>query len=95
MTAVNRSSEFRSSQIGGPVRSHLRDATQGIRRLHGGEQRKRGDGGAVAGATVLPILLAVSAGHFLNDTMQSALLSIYPLLKDRWRWTSSTSASSR
>jgi MFS transporter, FSR family, fosmidomycin resistance protein len=31
---------------------------------------------------VLPILLAVSAGHFLNDTMQSALLSIYPLIKE-------------
>jgi FSR family fosmidomycin resistance protein-like MFS transporter len=30
---------------------------------------------------VLPILLSVSAGHFLNDTMQSVLLSIYPLVK--------------
>ena len=39
-------------------------------------------GARVASATVLPILLAVSAGHFLNDTMQSALLSIYPLLKE-------------
>ncbi len=39
-------------------------------------------GARVAGTTVLPILLAVSAGHFLNDTMQSALLSIYPLLKE-------------
>jgi MFS transporter, FSR family, fosmidomycin resistance protein len=39
-------------------------------------------GGQVAGTTVLPILLAVSAGHFLNDTMQSALLSIYPLIKE-------------
>ena len=29
----------------------------------------------------MPILLAVSAGHFLNDTMQSVLLSIYPLIK--------------
>jgi FSR family fosmidomycin resistance protein-like MFS transporter len=42
--------------------------------------------GTVAGArdagTVLPILLAVSAGHFLNDTMQSALLSLYPLIKE-------------
>ena len=35
----------------------------------------------IAGTAVLPILLAVSAGHFLNDTMQSALLSIYPLIK--------------
>ena len=35
------------------------------------------------GATVLPILFAISAGHLLNDTMQSVLLSIYPLLKDK------------
>src|SRR5690606_23211614 len=46
-----------------------------------------GGAGTVAGArdastTVLPILLAVSAGHFVNDTMQSALLSIYPLIKE-------------
>jgi MFS transporter, FSR family, fosmidomycin resistance protein len=39
-------------------------------------------GAQVAGTTVLPILLAVSAGHFLNDTMQSVLLSIYPLIKE-------------
>ena len=39
-------------------------------------------GAQTAGTTVLPILLAVSAGHFLNDTMQSALLSIYPLIKE-------------
>ena len=32
-------------------------------------------------ATVMPILLMVSAGHLLNDTMQSVLLSIYPLVK--------------
>jgi MFS transporter, FSR family, fosmidomycin resistance protein len=38
-------------------------------------------GARSAGTAVLPILLAVSAGHFLNDTMQSALLSIYPLIK--------------
>jgi MFS transporter, FSR family, fosmidomycin resistance protein len=36
----------------------------------------------VAGASVLPILLAVSAAHLLNDTMQSVLLSIYPLIKE-------------
>jgi FSR family fosmidomycin resistance protein-like MFS transporter len=35
-----------------------------------------------ANAAVLPILLAVSAGHLLNDTMQSVLLSIYPLIKE-------------
>ena len=39
-------------------------------------------GARTASTAVLPILLAVSAGHFLNDTMQSALLSIYPLVKD-------------
>lgn len=39
-------------------------------------------GAQIAGTTVLPILLAVSAGHFLNDTMQSALLSLYPLIKE-------------
>jgi FSR family fosmidomycin resistance protein-like MFS transporter len=38
-------------------------------------------GARIAGTAVLSILLAVSAGHFLNDTMQSALLSIYPLIK--------------
>jgi FSR family fosmidomycin resistance protein-like MFS transporter len=38
-------------------------------------------GARTAGTTVLPILFAVSAGHFLNDTMQSALLSVYPLIK--------------
>ena len=39
-------------------------------------------GARTASTAVLPILLAVSAGHFLNDTMQSALLSIYPLVKE-------------
>jgi MFS transporter, FSR family, fosmidomycin resistance protein len=39
-------------------------------------------GARAAGTTVLPILFAVSAGHFLNDTMQSALLSVYPLIKE-------------
>jgi FSR family fosmidomycin resistance protein-like MFS transporter len=38
-------------------------------------------GARIAGTAVLPILFAASAGHFLNDTMQSALLSIYPLIK--------------
>ena len=35
-----------------------------------------------ASAAVLPILLMISAGHLLNDTMQSVLLSIYPLIKE-------------
>jgi FSR family fosmidomycin resistance protein-like MFS transporter len=38
-----------------------------------------------ANAAVLPILVAISAGHLLNDTMQSVLLSIYPLIKDPLR----------
>lgn len=33
------------------------------------------------GATVFPILLAISACHMLNDVMQSMLSSIYPILK--------------
>jgi FSR family fosmidomycin resistance protein-like MFS transporter len=36
----------------------------------------------VAKATALPILLAASVGHLLNDTLQSVLLSIYPLIKE-------------
>ena len=35
-----------------------------------------------ASLTVMPVLVMVSAGHFLNDTMQSVLLSIYPLIKE-------------
>ena len=38
-----------------------------------------------ASAAVLPILLMISAGHLLNDTMQSVLLSIYPLIKEPLR----------
>jgi FSR family fosmidomycin resistance protein-like MFS transporter len=38
-------------------------------------------GAPTAATTVLPILLAVSAVHVLNDTLRSALLSIYPLVK--------------
>jgi MFS transporter, FSR family, fosmidomycin resistance protein len=34
-----------------------------------------------AGDTVLRILLALSAGHLINDTLQSLLPAIYPLLK--------------
>jgi FSR family fosmidomycin resistance protein-like MFS transporter len=40
-----------------------------------------GAAGRAADMAVLPILLSVSAGHFLNDTMQSVLTSIYPLVK--------------
>ncbi len=34
-----------------------------------------------SGGTVWPILSAVSVSHFLNDTMQSLLLALYPLFK--------------
>src|SRR5260221_14280015 len=33
-------------------------------------------------ATVVAILIAASVGHFLNDTIQSLLPAIYPILKD-------------
>lgn len=42
----------------------------------------RAAGVAVAAGGALPILFAVSAGHLVNDTLQSVLLSIYPLIKD-------------
>ncbi|MEI4488188.1 MFS transporter [Frigidibacter sp. MR17.14] len=34
-----------------------------------------------ASATVFPILIAISLSHLMNDTMQSLLSAIYPLLK--------------
>ncbi len=34
------------------------------------------------GVAVMPVLLAVSAGHLINDSMQSVLLSIYPLVRE-------------
>ena len=46
--------------------------------------------GSVAAAisadqTVFPILLALSFSHLLNDTMQSLIPSIYPMVKDSFR----------
>jgi FSR family fosmidomycin resistance protein-like MFS transporter len=35
-----------------------------------------------ADGTVLPIILAVSSAHLLNDTIQSLLPALYPILKD-------------
>ncbi len=35
-----------------------------------------------ANPTALRVLLAISAGHLLNDTVQSLLPALYPLLKD-------------
>lgn len=33
-------------------------------------------------STLLPVILAVSLGHFLNDTMQSLIQAAYPLFKE-------------
>jgi FSR family fosmidomycin resistance protein-like MFS transporter len=35
-----------------------------------------------ASQTVFPILLALSFSHLLNDTMQSLIPSIYPMVKE-------------
>ena len=35
-----------------------------------------------AAATVLPVIFAVSGAHLLNDTIQSLLPALYPVLKD-------------
>jgi len=37
--------------------------------------------GRMTEATVVPVILAVSLGHFLNDLMQSLIQASYPLLK--------------
>ena len=37
--------------------------------------------------TVLPILIAMSVSHLLNDTIQSLLPAIYPLLKENYHLT--------
>lgn len=37
---------------------------------------------STADTTVVPIILAVALGHFLNDLMQSLIPAAYPLLKD-------------
>ena len=34
-----------------------------------------------AGATVFPVLIAISVSHLLNDSMQSIIPAIYPLIK--------------
>ncbi len=38
-----------------------------------------------AGVTVFPILIAISLSHMLNDTLQSLIPAIYPLVKDAFR----------
>ncbi|WP_138479486.1 MFS transporter [Dyadobacter bucti] len=40
---------------------------------------------AESGQTVFPILLALSFSHLLNDTMQSLIPSIYPMVKDSFQ----------
>jgi FSR family fosmidomycin resistance protein-like MFS transporter len=59
-----------------------RTTTQGYDGVMAASSASAAAGARTAGTAVLPILLAVSVGHFLNDTMQSALLSIYPLIKE-------------
>lgn len=39
---------------------------------------------ATSGLTVYPILIAISFSHLLNDTIQSLIPSIYPLVKDSY-----------
>jgi len=41
-------------------------------------------GSATGSKTVLGILVALSAGHLINDTLQALLPSIYPLLKENF-----------
>jgi FSR family fosmidomycin resistance protein-like MFS transporter len=38
----------------------------------------------VAGTTVFPILIAISVSHLLNDSLQSLVPAIYPLLKENF-----------
>lgn len=40
--------------------------------------------GHVAGKTTLWVILAVSAGHLINDVMQSLLSATYPILKENY-----------
>ena len=42
------------------------------------------EGAAAAGKTVFKVLLALSFSHLLNDTIQSLLPAIYPLLKTKF-----------
>ena len=38
--------------------------------------------GAAAGKAVIPVLLAISLVHFLNDTMQAVVPALYPVLEE-------------
>ena len=39
----------------------------------------------IAGKTIFSILLSISLSHLLNDTIQSIIPSIYPVVKDTFR----------
>ncbi|MGH7093354.1 MAG: MFS transporter, partial [Stellaceae bacterium] len=41
-------------------------------------------GSRVAEATIFSVILALSFSHFLNDTMQSLVPALYPMLKDSY-----------
>ncbi len=45
--------------------------------------------------TTYAVLLAVTGGHFINDTMQAVLLAIYPVLRDAHALTFTQIGSSR
>ena len=40
---------------------------------------------SAASRTVVPVLIAISFSHFLNDLIQSLIPALYPLLKDSFR----------
>src|SRR5438046_7906169 len=40
---------------------------------------------AISGAPVFPVLLALSFAHLVNDTLQSLIPAIYPILKSELR----------
>ena len=43
--------------------------------------KKSIDAASIAGTTVFPILLSISFSHLLNDSIQSLIPSIYPIVK--------------
>src|SRR6476619_1520628 len=45
------------------------------------EQQVTGSLQSIAGGTIYPVLLSISFSHLLNDTIQSLIPSIYPLVK--------------
>ena len=46
------------------------------------DQTSAGLAGDIAGKTIFPILLSISFSHLLNDTLQSIIPSIYPVVKN-------------